>query len=227
MKRFFAVAITIVAQILFFSSFAQNLRGLRITSEEYPIIVYIDQQEISMPTMSCFVANLKRSYYHIKIYRSSRFGGKERCVYNQKVYYNGRGVVNIVVGSDYGDSFPWPPQDSEDNWDNGNGWNNYGKEMSSDQFETFYKKYKKLSFESEREELLSYVLSYSMLYSAQALCLVKDCSFNSEKKKLIEKVYPNIIDKHNFYQVIEELDFSSDKEEMYKKLSKLNQDAKW
>ena len=50
--------------------------------------------------------------------------------------------------------------------------------------------------------------------SDQCLQLVNLFSFDSEKIKLMQAMYPRIVDKPNFYLVIESLTFQSDKNKM-------------
>lgn len=221
MKRSFVIAFAILVQVLFSYSFAQRLSGLRITSEEFPIVVCIDGREISLPSHSCFVANLDRGTYYVEVYRISSIGTRLGRVYSRNVHYNGTKTIDIFINS-HG-FYEKPPRKKERDrhrW-------NWGKGMSSEQFEDFYERYQKATFNSEKEKLLDYVLSNSGLYSSQARRLVKVCTFESDKKKMIEKVYPYIIDEENFYQVVEELSFYSDREEMYEKLKNMEEEERW
>lgn len=51
---------------------------------------------------------------------------------------------------------------------------------------------------------------------AQCRKIVEMCTFNSEKKDMIKKLYPKIADKENFSVLTDVLDFDMDKREMRK-----------
>lgn len=50
-----------------FSIAAAPLDGIRIESEGQPIIVLIDGQQVCTPTLSCFIANLRRGSYRVEV----------------------------------------------------------------------------------------------------------------------------------------------------------------
>lgn len=208
MKKLFFIVLVLVIEAFVGTVGAQRLRGLHISSKDDPIIVSIDNQEISSPTMSCFIANLNQGHYRVKVFRTSFTGGVGACVYNKRVYYDGWTTLHIEVNTD-----EYPADDGYWRRQRDGG-------MSSEEFDLFYENYKSKSFDSEKKELLNYVLSFTGLYSKQALRLVKDCTFESDKKKLIDQLLPYIIDRENFYQVVEELSFLSDREEVYEKLKR-------
>ena len=44
---------------------AQSVNGIRIDGGNTPILVYLGGNQISLPTTTCFVANLKSGYYTV------------------------------------------------------------------------------------------------------------------------------------------------------------------
>ncbi len=222
-KLFLTLSFALLATYV---ALAQGLSGIRISTNEEPVVVYLNGQQVSSPTQTCFIANLLAEQYSIRVYRvlwkyNSKGYSLGECIYNKRIYHNGIGITDIYPGgySNNGRDRYHRYDRREDIYDK-RPYGRYG--MSQEEFERFYQKYKALSFDNERINLLEAVIPLSGLYTDQCLRLVQACTFDSEKIKIMEKLYPYVIDKENFYQVIEELTFSSDKEKMYKMMRRNN-----
>ena len=79
---------------------AQSVSGIRIDGGNTPILVYFGGNQMCLPTTTCFVANLDRGYYTVEVYatRFTRPGErvwKGERLYNERVYFDGRGVKDI------------------------------------------------------------------------------------------------------------------------------------
>lgn len=86
--------------------------------------------------------------------------------------------------------------------------------MSTEEFNRFFREYKEKDFQSQRSELLDEVLPPSGFTCAQCRKIVEMCTFHSEKKDMIKKLYPKIADKENFSVLTDVFDFDMDKREM-------------
>ena len=86
--------------------------------------------------------------------------------------------------------------------------------MSPSAFEQFMGLMEKQSFDSDRQEVLDHALMTSWFTTDQCIRLMDFYRFDSEKKQLMKKIYPKIVDKPNFYYAIDKLTFSSDKNEI-------------
>ncbi|MCS2612427.1 DUF4476 domain-containing protein [Bacteroides fragilis] len=90
----------------------------------------------------------------------------------------------------------------------------YDVVMNRAEFDRFLRTVKDKPFDSDRNKLIETTLVSTGFTSDQCLQLVKLFSFDSEKIKLMQAMYPRIVDKPNFYLVIESLTFQSDKNKM-------------
>lgn len=184
---------------------ATSLSGIRVESAEGPILVFIDGQQVCTPTMSCFVANLSPGNYRVEVYASHPNTSREhfrrgKQLYNERFFYNGRNIKEIYV--------------NEHRREGHDDFHGQKRAMSPDAFSQFFALFKKGPFESDRMALLNTTLLNSYFTSQQCLELTAYYSFDDEKMKVMQKVYPKIIDKQNFFLVIDVLSFSRNKDKM-------------
>lgn len=171
------------------------------------------------PTTTCFVANLKPGNYTIEVYASRPTRPGERVwkgerLYNDRVYFNGNEVKDIIV-EERGDIRPGRPGRPG----NGQGghrpdYNRYDRVMNDQLFKKFFDSVKNEPFEKDRMGLITTALANSDFTSEQCPQLVKFYTFDNERLKIMKMMYPNIVDKEAFFTVIGTLTFSSNKTKM-------------
>ena len=196
---------------------AQSVSGIRIDGGNTPILVYFGGNQMCLPTTTCFVANLDRGYYTVEVYatRFTRPGErvwKGERLYNERVYFDGRGVKDIFVDDRHANVRPGRPGQGEHrpNYDR------HDRVMNDQLFKTFYNNLKKEPFEDDRMALLNTALANSDFTSAQCLQVTKLYTFDDDRMAIMKKMYPRIVDKEAFFTVIATLTFSSNKDEMNK-----------
>lgn len=86
--------------------------------------------------------------------------------------------------------------------------------MSTADFDRFFNEYRGKSFESDRTRMLDEVVPPSGFTCAQCRKLVDMCTFQTDKKNMIKKLYPKIADKKNFSILTDVFTFEMDKREM-------------
>lgn len=86
--------------------------------------------------------------------------------------------------------------------------------MSSAEFNRFFSDFKNEPFESGRTKMLDEVVPPSGFTCAQGRKLVELCTFDTEKKNMIKKLYPKIGDKKNLSVLTDIFTFEMDKREM-------------
>ena len=195
---------------------AQSVNGIRIDGGNTPILVYLGGNQISLPTTTCFIANLNPGHYTVEVYatRFTRAGErvwKGEKLYKDLVYFDGRGVKEIWV--DGRDNIrperPGRPDPGEHRLGYG-----YNRVMNDQLFQTFYKEMKNEPFKDDRMKLLNAALAGSDFTSAQCLQLTKLYTFDDDRMEIMKIMYPRIVDKEAFFTVINTLTFSSSKEKM-------------
>lgn len=206
---------------------AQSVNGIRIDGGNTPILVYFGGNQMCLPTTTCFVANLKSGYYTVEVYatRFTRPGErvwKGERLYNERVYFNGNGVTEIMVnGRDEmrPDNRPGRPEHGGHR----PVYDRYDRVMSDQLFQTFFDNVKNEPFEKDRIALINAALASSDFTTAQCLQLVKFYTFDNERMKIMKMIYPRIVDKEAFFTVVNILTFSSNKEKMYDFVKEYNE----
>lgn len=194
---------------------AQSVNGIRIDGGNTPILVYLGGSQVSLPSTSCFVANLKAGYYTVEVYatRFARAGErlwKGQRLYNQRIYFNGNGVKDIRLDGRNHDSRPVRP-DQEEYRPN---YNQYDRVMDGELFSTFLQKVKKEPFSDNRLKMIEAALVSSDFTSGQCAQLAKLYSFDDDRMKVMKMMYPRIVDKEAFFVAVDVLTFSSNKDKM-------------
>lgn len=198
---------------------AQSVNGIRIDGGNTPILVYLGGNQISLPTTTCFVANLKSGYYTVEVYatRFTRPGErvwKGERLYNERVYFKGNSVMEIMVnGRDEmrPDNRPGRPEHGGHR----PVYDRYDRVMNKQLFQAFFDNVKNEPFEKDRIALINAALASSDFTDDQCLQLVKFYAFDNERMKIMKMIYPRIVDKEAFFMVINSLTFSSNKKKMY------------
>ena len=195
---------------------AQSVNGIRIDGGNTPILVYLGGNQISLPTTTCFIANLNPGHYTVVVYatRFTRAGErvwKGEKLYKDLVYFDGRGVKEIWV--DGRDNIRPERPGRPDQGEHRPGYG-YNRVMNDQLFQTFYKEMKNEPFKDDRMKLLNAALAGSDFTSAQCLQLTKLYTFDDDRMEIMKIMYPRIVDKEAFFTVINTLTFSSSKEKM-------------
>lgn len=198
---------------------AQSVNGIRIDGGNTPILVYLGGNQICLPTTTCFVANLKSGYYTVEVYatwftRPGERVWKGERLYNERVYFKGSGVMEIMVnGRDEmrPDNRPGRPEHGGHR----PVYDRYDRVMNKQLFQAFFDNVKNEPFEKDRIALINAALASSDFTADQCLQLVKFYAFDNERMKIMKMIYPRIVDKEAFFMVINSLTFSSNKKKMY------------
>lgn len=201
MKRLCTVLL--VSFMAFVALNAQNIRGIRIESSSYPVVVYMNDVQINTASHSCFIANLSPGHYKIEVYRAhnnSRRRG-ERHVYSDRVYFDGRGIKDIIIS---GEDRPNHPAD------------NRLPLMDERRFEEFLKSIKNEPFDSGKQNIINLALTSNGFTCEQVKIISRLYSFDSERLPAMKRFYPRIVDKENVFILIDLFDHQSSKNEFMK-----------
>lgn len=189
----------VVVLFLIMTLYAQSveINGIRIESDGVSMMVFIDGQQMCTPTLSCFIANLKSGFYLIEVYESvfNRYNSTPRrgeLLYRERFFYDSYSLEEIRVGKNESDHA------FHDNI------------MPPETFDKFLGSLKKKSFDSDKDQLIEIAMLSSDFTSEQCLRMLKIYSFNSGMVSVLKKLYPRVIDKQNFFSVIDCLTFQSD-----------------
>lgn len=198
--------------VVTFSIKAASLHGIRIENTENPIIIFVDGEQVSTPTMSCFIANLNPGNYRIEIYEVESIERNDRerrgdLLYDNIIYFSGNGIKNICIDGNY-TALPSPPRKK---WD---GIHSNGKLMDNNTFNCFFSAVKDAPFKSDKMSLIETAVRTSAFTSKQCKRLIDLNTFDDDKIEMLQMLYPRVIDKQHFFMLIESLTFISSKDKM-------------
>ena len=164
---------------------AQSVSGIRIDGGNTPILVYFGGNQMCLPTTTCFVANLDRGYYTVEVYatRFTRPGErvwKGERLYNERVYFDGRGVKDIFVDDRHANVRPGRPGQGEHrpNYDR------HDRVMNDQLFKTFYNNLTKLyTFDDDRMAIMKKM--YPRIVDKEAFfTVIATLTFSSNKDEM-------------------------------------------
>lgn len=192
---------------------AAPIYGIRIEAHGNPIIVFIDKQQVSTSTTSCFVANLNSGNYRIEVYEAKYIAHGDRArrgalIYKELVHYSGRGIKDIVINNVRRHIYP-ADRNRDRNY-------RYDNVMDTRAFAHFFNSMKEAPFKSDRLNLLETALQTSYFTTKQCKMIVSTAHFDDDKVEMMQKLYPKVLDKQNFFMLLESLTFSSSKDKMTK-----------
>ena len=195
---------------------AQTVNGIRVDAGDNLVIVYLDGKQISLPTSSCFIANLTNGRYAVEVYdanayRDGKYNYRGKLVYRESVVYRGRGIKDLVI-DDYVENQQMQPPYPENPYYPGD---YYPRGIMNPQsFNTFLKTLKDETFESSQLKMLETAVVNTRFTSDQCVRILQLCDFDSERIKFMKLLYPAVADKQNFFKVVNLFDFDSNKHEM-------------
>lgn len=191
---------------------AAPIYGIRIESTENPVIVFVDGEQVSTPTMSCFIANLNLGDYRIEVYEVESIGSDDRgrkgsLIYDNIIYFSGDEIKEICIESNYSAS----PPPLRKRWDGI--YSNEGL-MDNNTFSSFLYTVKAAPFKSDKMSLIETAVRTSVFTAKQCRRLADLNTFDDDKIEMLQMLYPRVIDKQNFFMVIESLTFISSKDKI-------------
>ena len=194
------------------SARAAAVNGIRIESPRQLMVVFVNGEQVSLPTYSCFVANVKGALL-VEVYEATPDGriDRNRLLHRERLYCSGRKVKDIYVEAPADEPHGRPrPEHGEPPV------GRHEPVMSAKDFDRFIDTLNRQSFDSERQELLEHALRTSSFTTDQCVRLMnqKMFSFDSERVALLKKLYPKVTDKANFYRAVERLTFQMDRDEV-------------
>lgn len=200
MKKLLFILIT----LLYTASFvkATDIKGIRVESDGYPILVYLDGAQMCSPVYSCFIANLRAGSYRVEVYNAR----SNQRVYLENIYYNGFRIEEINIENQPGHNRR-PGHDRDE-------YSKRNRVMDEKEFDKFYNSIVSATFDSEKNSLIDLGLAGNDFTTGQVARLVGLYTFDKDKLPLLKKFYRNTVDKANYYSLLEKLDFLSSKNEL-------------
>ena len=182
---------------------AQRLSGLSIEGEYTKMVVVLNGQQMCEGTTSCFIANLSPGTYNVQVFRADemqRHAAARRPLYQDRIRYSGRGVQRIHVADRHFDD----------------GFNRYPHRgvMNKADFKDYCHALKKLSFDNRRMEMLDRLPRHTQFTSRQCRDIIREFSFDDNRAKALQKLYPRVVDQEMFFKAIDALDFRSNQKEV-------------
>lgn len=205
--------------------------------------IEIDGRRLPMRDNAITLGNLGDGFHDIRIFRevkrnNGRFGKtRDEMLYNQRVYLRRGHHLDITVNRfgkvftderriDYNDD--WYREDDNryndrdnrdgryDDRDNRDGrYNNgYNNVMSQRDFDQLKQSLKNEWFENSRLTSAKFVIESNFFTTNQVKELMQLFSFDDKKLDIAKTAYRKTVDKNNYYQCMDILTFSNNKDEL-------------
>ena len=189
---------------------AQSISGIRVDAGNNLVLVYVNGKQISLPTSSCFIANLHQGRYALEVYDTQAYGPgrplvRGKLMYRESVYYKGYGIKEIRVSNCVPDRF------------------DQMNVLSPELFDEFYRTLKRETFFRARLKMLERTVIHTRFTCAQCKRILHLCDFDNERLPFMKVLYPAVVDKQNFFTVIRKFDFNANKEEMHRFIKQYHQ----
>jgi hypothetical protein len=191
--------------------------------------VEIDGRRVNMRDNSITLSNISEGSHSIRIYKEKArngigFGKRQVILYAGTVFVK-RGFHTDVTVNRFGkvfiderriarvDAFGedeyFEEGEDEGGWDNG-----YGNVMSTRDFEQVKAQIKKEWFENNRITSAKVIIDKSNFTAQQVKELVLLFTFENNKLEVAKYAYRKTVDKQNYFQVSDALQFKSSKDEL-------------
>ncbi len=187
---------------------AQTLKGIRIESKYFPIIVFLNGEQVCTPVNSCFLGALKRGIYQLDIFTAPEEGTDRsvgKLLYSQKVEYRNE-PINIPISGIKPDGTPVKIA--------GKNGDIMLPTYSEKQINLLAKSIREVAFDKDKHLVLDKALGATFFYTSQIGKIVDEFGYQSEKLAALKKLYPYTVDKENFFNLDEKLKYTDDRNEL-------------
>ncbi len=193
--------------------YAQNPSGIHVEAGTRRVVVFLDGTQMSIPTNSCFIANLRNGRYLLQVYDASQIPPGysrpgSRPLHRQTVDMREGHIVEINVGN------LLEPDDGE--WGEGGSYPSYDSRgvMSPAMFSQFLATYKNAKWDSDRKDMIETAVLTSRFTCQQCMSILQLMKFDDDKFEFIKRIYPAIADKENTFLFFNEFKFGLSKEKL-------------
>jgi hypothetical protein len=229
--------------LLFASLFSLSLLafdGSRLsisTVSNTDLKIEVNGRRMNMRDNSITLGNLNDGYHDIKIFRESRkrgngfgFGRKrEEVLYNSRIYLR-RGFHLDITVNRFGKVFTderridrdaewyneddnrYDDRDRRDDRDDRH--NDFNRAISQRDFDQVKQSLQKEWFENNRLTSAKFIIENNFFTTSQVKELMQLFSFDDKKLDIAKTAYRKTLDKSNYYQCMDLLTFSSNKDEL-------------
>ena len=180
--------------------YAQSLTGIAVECDA-PVLVFLNGEQVSPSTTSCFIANLDEGTYTIDARRAIRIGDQDEVLYSATISHSGHGITHVAFTDRDGRNPSLTAKAPR-------------RAMRAEDFDRLLQTLRDESFDSKRTELLEMVGRKQLFTTRQIESIARLYTFESERIKVLEMLYPSAVDPGNYYTLLDTLDFISSKNEL-------------
>ena len=237
MKKFFTLLTGLLFSLSLFA-FNGNRMNISIAASNMNFKVEVDGQNVFIPGNSITLNNLSEGNHNVRVYRVMNYYQGKRIVsrfseiiyattvflgsdYQVDIMINGFGKVFMDAyrvepdndfSGDYSSSFGYNGSDYNSNTEYSN--IQYNNIMSEREFYQVKEQIKKEWADATRLISVKTIIAKNNFTTKQIKDLMTLFVFDDNRLEVVKLAYCNIIDKQNIYQLMDELTFSSSKDEL-------------
>ena len=204
-SAFFVAALLLGCNTLW----GQAFKGILIESKFFPVVVFLNGEQVCSPVNTCFMTPLKRGIYQVDIFTAPEEGSVRpvgKLLYSRKVEYKNKSI-NIPISAIQPDGTPVKIA--------GKNGDIMLPTYSEVQINLLTKSIREATYDKDKHLVLDKALGATFFYTNQIGRLIDEFGYQSEKLEALKKLYPYTIDRENFYPVLsEKLKYTDDKNEL-------------
>jgi len=222
MKRIFTLLLSTIFSLSLLAYDGSRLSISTIGNDKVDFKVEVDGRRFNMKDNSVTLSNLSEGNHNVRIFRVKRNGNgrKQELIYATSVFLR-RGFHLDITVNRFGKALVDERKiDRYDDWFD-EGYDDYYEDefadvMTAQEFQQVKQSISKEWLESNKLSSAKFIIDKNFLSTIQVRELMILFSFEKNKLELAKYAYRKTVDKHNYYQVSEQLSFSSSREELAK-----------
>jgi hypothetical protein len=222
MKRIFTLLLSSIFSLSLLAYDGSRLSISTIGNDKVDFKVEVDGRRFNMKDNSVTLSNLSEGNHNVRIFRVKRngTGRKQELIYATSVFLR-RGFHLDITVNRFGKALVDERKiDRYDDWFD-EGYDDYYEDefadvMTAQEFQQVKQSISKEWLESNKLSSAKFIIDKNFLSTAQVRELMTLFAFEKNKLELAKYAYRKTVDKHNYYQVSEQLSFSSSREELAK-----------
>ncbi len=222
MKKFFTLLLASLFSVSLLAYDGSRLSISTIGNSKVDFKVEVDGRRYDMKDNTVTLSNLASGNHNVRIFRVMKnkngFNKKQELIYATTVFLRrgfhlditmnrfGKALVDERRIELYEDSFD---EGYDDYYDD-----DFAEIMTDQEFRQVKQAIEKEWLESNKLNSVNFIISQNYFSTIQVRELMSLFAFEKNKLEVAKSAYRKTVDKHNYYQVNDQLAFSSSKEEL-------------
>ena len=223
MKKIFTLLLSSLFSLSLLAFDGSRLSIATVGNDKFEFHVEVDGRRYEMKDHTVTISNLSQGNHNVRIFRVKKnrngFNRKQELIYATTIFLR-RGFHFDITMNRFGKALVDERviENNEDVFDDGYDDDYYDDDfaeiMDAREFQQVKEAIGKEWLESNKLNSVKFIIDKNLFSTMQVRELMSLFSFEKNKLEVAKYAYRRTVDKHNYYQVNDQLVFSSSKEEL-------------